>query len=71
MDNTIVKMWEGKGIETAYLFFDRSREALCEIRSEMDIRTRGTVNSRLANTLLLRARSAITTAAKSLPIVNS
>ena len=41
--------------KTASLFFDRSREALCEIGSEMDIRTRDTVNSRLADTLLLRA----------------
>ena len=36
-------------------FFDRSREALCEIGSEIDIRTMDTVNSRLAETLLLRA----------------
>ena len=43
------------GYETASFFFDRSREALCEIGSEMDVRTMGTVNSRLAETLLLRA----------------
>ena len=44
------------GYETAYFFFfDRSREAVCEIGSEMDIRTRDTVNSRLTDTLLLRA----------------
>ena len=36
-------------------FFDRSREAPCEIGSEIDIRNMDTVNSRLAETLLLRA----------------
>ena len=41
--------------ETAYSFFDRSREAVFEIASEMDIRTRDTVNTRIVDTLLLRA----------------
>ena len=53
---------ESAGYETAYSFFDRSREAVCEIVSEMDIRTRDTVNFRIADTLAIR------TAAQSLPI---
>ena len=48
-------MWGLRGMKLLTFFFDRSREALCEIGSEMDVRTMGTVNSRLAETLLLRA----------------
>ena len=48
-------MWGLRGKKLLTFFFDRSREALCEIGSEMDVRTMGTVNSRLAETLLLRA----------------
>ena len=49
-------MWGVRGMKLlTFFFFDRSREAVCEIGSEMDIRTRDTVNSRLTDTLLLRA----------------
>ena len=56
--------------KTAYLFFDRSREALCEIGSEMAkmaVRTIDTVNSRIADPVIT-GTPAIRTAAQSLPI---
>ena len=54
MDNMIVKMQGVRSIKliTCFLICPGKH---CEIGSEMDIRTRDTVNSGLADTLLLRA----------------
>ena len=56
MDDIIVKMWRVRGMKRLTRFLiGPAREAVCEIVSEMDKRTRDTVNSRIADTLLLRA----------------
>ena len=50
----IVKMWRVQGMKLLTCFLISTGKH-CEILSEMDIRTRDTVNSRIADTLLLRA----------------